>query len=70
VGYLLWLIRGGTLMGSVLSSLPAWRLVDPLPVLGSLGDDLDNDDESLESMVSHNETKGKEPPSSATGHVQ
>jgi len=29
VGYLLWLVRGGTLMGSVLSTLPAWRFVDP-----------------------------------------
>ena len=55
VGYLLWLIRGGTLMGSVLSSLPAWRLVDPLPVLGSLGEGLDDDDESLESMVNNDD---------------
>ena len=53
VGYLLWLIRGGTLMGSVLSSLPAWRFVDPLPVLGTLaeGIDADGDDESLETLV-------------------
>ena len=51
VGYLIWLIRGGTLMGSVLSSLPAWRFVDPLPVLGSLADGADGDDESLESLV-------------------
>jgi len=51
VGYLLWLVRGGTLMGSVLSSLPAWRLVDPLPVLGALGDDAFEDEESLETMV-------------------
>jgi hypothetical protein len=51
VGYLLWLIRGGTLMGSVLSSLPAWRMVDPLPVLGALGEDTFEDEESLESMV-------------------
>ena len=51
VGYLLWLIRGGTLMGSVLSSLPAWRMVDPLPVLGALGDDAFEDEESLETMV-------------------
>ena len=51
VGYLIWLVRGGTLMGSVLSSLPAWRFVDPLPVLGSLADDVDGDDESLESLV-------------------
>jgi len=67
VGYLLWLIRGGTLMGSVLSSLPAWRLVDPLPVLGSLGDDLDGDDESLESMVdkADKEAESDQPPAEA-----
>jgi len=51
VGYMLWLLRGGTLMGSVLSSLPAWRMVDPLPVLAELDEDLDDDNESLESMV-------------------
>ena len=56
VGYLIWLIRGGTLMGSVMSSLPAWRFVDPLPVLGSLAHDgaaasSDADDESLETLV-------------------
>jgi len=53
VGYLLWLIRGGTLMGSVLSSLPAWRFVDPLPVLSSIGSGADNDEESLASIVEH-----------------
>jgi len=40
-------------MGSMLSSLPAWRFVDPLPVLSSLADtdDQDMDGESLESIV-------------------
>ncbi len=56
VGYLIWLIRGGTLMGSVLSSMPAWRLVDPLPILGSMTDDFEESEESLESMV-ENETE-------------
>lgn len=51
VGYLIWLVRGGTLMGSMLSSLPAWRFVDPLPVLGTLVDDVESDEESLQSMV-------------------
>ena len=51
VGYLVWLIRGGTLMGSVLSSMPAWRLVDPLPILASLEGGIDDDHESLETMV-------------------
>jgi hypothetical protein len=53
VGYVLWLLRGGVLLGSLLSSLPVWRFVDPLPVLGRLKEDKDEDedDESLESMV-------------------
>lgn len=45
--YVLWLIRGGVLMGSYLSALPAWRVLDPLPVLSQAGaegvDDGDDD---------------------------
>jgi hypothetical protein len=33
VGYVLWLARGGVLMASLMSALPAWTSVDPLPVL-------------------------------------
>ena len=52
VGYVLWLLRGGALIASLLSSLPAWRLVDPLPVLGSMGGRAgDEDDDSLEDLV-------------------
>jgi hypothetical protein len=53
VGYVLWLLRGGVLLSSLLSSLPVWRFVDPLPVLARLKEDEheDEDDESLESMV-------------------
>jgi hypothetical protein len=51
VGYVLWLLRGGVLLASLLSSIPAWRLVDPLPVLGRVGGQSDDDDESLEEMV-------------------
>jgi hypothetical protein len=48
VVYILWLIRGGVLLGSYLSALPAWRLLDPLPVLARTGDDEDEDDEAFE----------------------
>jgi hypothetical protein len=41
VGYVLWLLRGGALLASLLSSLPAWRLVDPLPVLSRVDDEED-----------------------------
>ncbi|MGH8673592.1 MAG: hypothetical protein ACREVG_04725 [Burkholderiales bacterium] len=52
IGYVLWLLRGGVLLTSLLSSLPAWRFVDPLPVLARLGGgNDDDDDESLESIV-------------------
>jgi hypothetical protein len=55
VGYVFRLLRGGVLLSTVLSSLPAWRLVDPLPILGRLededDDESDNPDESLESLV-------------------
>lgn len=51
VGYLFWLLRTEVLLGSFLSSLPAWRLVDPLPVLGQIADEAYDDDDSLESLV-------------------
>jgi hypothetical protein len=53
IGYVLWLLRGGVLLSSVLSSLPAWRMVDPLPVLASLDRSSKDkeDDESLESVI-------------------
>jgi len=52
IGYVAWLIRGGVLVTSLLSTMPAWRLLDPLPILGGGdGDAPGGDDESLESMV-------------------
>ena len=45
--YVLWLVRGGVLMGSYLSALPAWRILDPLPVLARPDEESD-DDEDLE----------------------
>jgi parallel beta-helix repeat protein len=55
IGYVIWLVRGGALMSSLLASVPAWRLMDPLPILGSMGDnDQDNEndgDESLDGMI-------------------
>ena len=55
VGYILWLLRGGTLLASVMASMPAWRAIDPLPVLQSLTDDDDDDTETLQSMVEEQE---------------
>ncbi|HHB77567.1 MAG TPA: tandem-95 repeat protein, partial [Desulfobulbus sp.] len=59
VGYVVWLIRGGMLMSSVLFSMPAWQLADPLPLLNRADDDDDEkDDESLEKII-ENGSPGK-----------
>jgi hypothetical protein len=55
VGYVIWLTRGGLLIASLLSSMPAWRLIDPLPILARLRSDDEEargDEESLDSLVS------------------
>jgi hypothetical protein len=58
VGYVMWTIRGGYLVASALSSIPAWALIDPLPVLEYLEDSEDSekrqeqdDKESLDSII-------------------
>jgi hypothetical protein len=69
VGYVLWLLRGGALLASLLSSLPAWRLVDPLPVLGRVGGgEDDSDDESLQELVTP-EGPTEPPPDKEPAHA-
>ena len=54
VGYVVWLVRGGMLLSSLLSSLPAWQILDPLPILARRKDGEDSDDEeSLESILAN-----------------
>jgi hypothetical protein len=51
VGYVMWLLRGGSLLTTFLSSLPAWQAFDPLPVLEQFESDENEDDESLSAMI-------------------
>jgi VCBS repeat-containing protein len=37
IGYVVWLVRGGVLVSSMLSTLPAWQMIDPMPVLAAGG---------------------------------
>ncbi len=50
-GYLIWLIKGGQLVAALMANLPAWQLIDPLPILNSLDDEDVSDDQSLEEMI-------------------
>jgi len=56
IGYVVWLARGGVLLTSLLASMPAWRSIDPLPVLARVDargrDDAENDD-SLRGLLKH-----------------
>ena len=46
VGYLAWIIRGGVLLTTFMSSMPTWSSLDILSVLDTTGGD-----ESIEQMV-------------------
>lgn len=51
-GYAVWLLRSGVLLSSALSALPAWRFIDPLPILTRGKDGIgEADEESLQSIV-------------------
>ena len=50
IGYVVWLLRSGALLSSILSSLPAWRTIDPLPILGRIGPS-DEDRQSLDPVA-------------------
>ncbi len=51
VGYVLWVLRSGLLLSSLLASLPAWTMFDPMLIMpvGSTQDD--GQEESLEQIV-------------------
>jgi len=51
IGYVVWVVRSGAIFASMLTALPAWKLMDPLPVLATFDDSANDDGESLESIV-------------------
>jgi hypothetical protein len=71
IGYIVWLVRGGVLVTSMLSALPAWQMVDPLPVLaasgagrrrGEVADNADDDTE-VERLFDERRTSAPSSPS-------
>ena len=56
VGYVLWLIRGGSLLASFTSALPAWTSMDPLSIVATSDKDEEDSEggESLLEMVDGN----------------
>ena len=56
VGYVVWMLRGGLLITSLLAQVPAWSIVDPLAVLDSL-DKSEEDDESIGSLLEQGQSE-------------
>jgi len=66
VGYVIWLVRGGALLGSMLSAMPAWQMIDPLPVLtrsrGSNNQPIDaDDDQPIENLFDEHHSAPDDP---------
>lgn len=56
VGYVVWMVRGGTLVASLVASLPAWTTFDPLAILAAVDSNEGlTDGESLTDLVSGDE---------------
>ncbi len=51
VGYLLWILRGSTVITVLTSSAPRWRMVDPTAILTAYRGSIDYDDDQMEDML-------------------
>jgi len=60
VGAIWWATRATGLIASLLSSLPAWRNFDPLPVLGRNEEDDDQDDDWVQAYDDQVDGEGAE----------
>ena len=53
VGYVLWVVRSGLLLSSVVASLPAWTMFDPMVIVSDNVPRDEGEEESLEDIVAH-----------------
>ncbi len=58
VGYVIWILRGGSLLTTFMSAMPAWQAFDPLPVLQSFHKAVEEDDDSLLSIATRKTVDG------------
>jgi hypothetical protein len=65
-GYVVWMLKGGSLLASLLSSLPAWQLADPLAILVGKKEDEDDDDDSLKTIIEEGSGRDKDKENTAS----
>lgn len=51
IGYVVWILRGGVLLSSILAQMPAWQLIDPMVILNHIDDEEADENDSLESIL-------------------
>jgi uncharacterized delta-60 repeat protein len=59
VGYVIWILRGGTILTTFVSALPAWQSFDPLPILQSVNRKDEADNDSLLSIATRRTRNNK-----------
>jgi hypothetical protein len=60
IGYVVWMLRGGSLLTAFVSSLPAWQAFDPLPILNSFDrKNSEKDKDTLLSIATENQNNGE-----------
>jgi hypothetical protein len=57
VGYVIWLIRSGSLLATMLSVIPSWTSFDPLPVLDRFEDDSEDYHDDLATLAQQGHKK-------------
>jgi hypothetical protein len=73
--YLVWMLRGGSLLSSLLSVFPAWKSMDPIPVLESFEKSRrkrkaqTGDDDSLESLVEKSNQSASKPDAAKSSDI-
>jgi len=53
VGYVVWLIRGGSLLATMVSVLPSWSSFDPLPILERFESATEEEDDDLAGLIAN-----------------
>ena len=51
VGYVVWALRSGLMLSSLMTALPAWNLLDPLAIISVADSDRKQDEESLADIM-------------------
>ncbi len=62
-----WILRSGALLASMMANLPAWRIIDPLVVLG-YSNDGDNGGETLHDIIENGQANENEEPTQQVAH--